>query len=307
MLGKRSAQAGLFYADTMYLDFVGRDSFYGFLATQRSLIFCDEDFVDLYCLDNGRNSVPPSLMATVLLLQAHDRVSDEEAKNRADYDMRWKVALGIELDERPFAKSTLQLFRAQLILHDKARQVFTKSLDFARQTGYLKHRKIKAVLDTTFILGAGAVKDTYNLLADGIVQLACVLARLAGQELVVWATANGLARYVAPSIKGTAEINWDDKVLWPMPTACLLTPGLSLPNTPMTCRRSKRFVRQPTCWPSSCCRTLIEAQRATASNREPVPIVSFLCTTRTCVTATRARLYASRDTRPPSLLTRKTS
>jgi transposase len=211
MLGKRSPQAGLFNADTMYLDFVGRDSFYGFLAAQRSLIFRDEDFAVLYCADNGRNSVPPSLMATALLLQAHDRVSDEEAKNRADYDMRWKVALGIGLDERPFAKSTLQIFRAQLILHDKARQVFTKSLDFARQTGYLKHRTIKVALDTTFILGAGAVKDTYNLLADGIVKLVRALAARAGQEPTTWAEGKRLTRYFAPSIKGTAEINWDDK------------------------------------------------------------------------------------------------
>jgi transposase len=211
MLGKRAIQAGLFNADAMYLDFVGRESFYGFLAAQRSSIFRDEDFADLYCLDDGRNSVPPSLMATALLLQAHDRVSDEEAKNRADFDMRWKVALGIELDERPFAKSTLQLFRAQLIVHEKIRTVFQKSLVFARQTGYLKHRKIKAVLDTTFILGAGAVRDTYNLLADGIVKLVRVLAGLASQEPAVWATAHTLARYFAPSVKGTAEINWDDK------------------------------------------------------------------------------------------------
>ena len=35
-------------------------------------------------------------------------------------DLRWKVALGIEAEDRPFAKSTLQVFRAQLILHDKA-------------------------------------------------------------------------------------------------------------------------------------------------------------------------------------------
>jgi hypothetical protein len=211
MLGKRSTQPGLFDADTMYLDFVGRDSFYGFLATQRSHLFRDEDFGDLYCRNNGRDSVPPSLLSEALLLQAHDRVSDEEATDRADYDIRWKVALGIALDDHPFAKSTLQLFRAQLILHDDARLVFKKSLDFARETGYLKHRKIRAVLDTTFILGAGAVKDTYNLLADGIVKLVRALAGLAGQEPAAWAADNNLARYFAPSIKGTAEINWDDR------------------------------------------------------------------------------------------------
>jgi len=210
MLGKRPAQQGPGDADTLYLDFIGRDSFYGFLASQRGRLFRDEDFADLYCPDNGRGSVPPSLLAVALLLQTHDRVSDEEATDRANFDLRWKVALGIGLDRRPFAKSTLQLFRAHLILHDKVRAVFKKSLDIARETGYLKNRKIKVALDTTFILGAGAVKDTYNLLADGIVQLVRVLAELASATPETWAGNNGLDRYFAPSIKGTAEINWDD-------------------------------------------------------------------------------------------------
>ena len=44
-----------------------------------------------YCAaDNGRDSVPPSLLATALLLQSHDKVSDAEAKARADFDIRWK-------------------------------------------------------------------------------------------------------------------------------------------------------------------------------------------------------------------------
>src|SRR3954452_4396366 len=115
MLGKQVQQPE---ADHPYLDHVGRDSFYGFLATQRGRLFRDEDFAALYCLDNGRPGVPPSLLATALLLQAHDGVSDEEAKARADFDLRWKVALGIDLAERPFAKSTLQVFRAQLITHE---------------------------------------------------------------------------------------------------------------------------------------------------------------------------------------------
>src|SRR3970282_672222 len=169
MLGKRSDQWDLFEADNLYLDFVGRQSFYGFLASQRGQLFRDEEFAMLYCADNGRNSVPPSLLATALLLQTHDRVSDEEAKERADFDLRWKVALGIDIGDRPFAKSTLQVFRAQLILHEKVMAVFKQSLTFARQNGQLKNRKIKAVLDTSYVLGRGAVKDTYNLLADGVI------------------------------------------------------------------------------------------------------------------------------------------
>ena len=137
-------RGGLWEADSLYLDHVGRDSFYGLLASLRGRLFRDADFSELYCADNGRDSVPPSLLATALLLQAHDKVSDAEAKARADFDIRWKVALGIEVEDRPFAKSTLQMFRAQLILHDKVREVFERSLRLARESGYLKKRGMRA-------------------------------------------------------------------------------------------------------------------------------------------------------------------
>jgi hypothetical protein len=55
LLGKRS---GLDGGEHPYLDHVGRDSFYGFLALHRDELFRDEDFADLYCPDNGRPSVP---------------------------------------------------------------------------------------------------------------------------------------------------------------------------------------------------------------------------------------------------------
>ncbi|MDP9383107.1 MAG: transposase, partial [Chloroflexota bacterium] len=90
MLGRRP---DLGEGDHIYLDFVGRDSFYGFLASHRGQLFRDEDFAELYCSVNGRPSVPPSLLATALLLQTYEGVSDEEAKARADFDLRWKVAL----------------------------------------------------------------------------------------------------------------------------------------------------------------------------------------------------------------------
>ena len=167
MLGERSDQRGLWEADQLYLDLVGRDTFYNLLASLRGQLFRDADFAELYCPDNGRASVAPSLLATAPLLQAHDKVSDAEAKARADFDLRWKMALGIEIAERLFAKSTFQGFRAQLILHDKVREVFEQSLRLAREQGYLKRgRGMRVALDTTYILGRGAVKDTNPPLAD---------------------------------------------------------------------------------------------------------------------------------------------
>ena len=211
MLGKRSDQKGLWEADRLYLDYVGKDTFYGLLASLRGQLFSDDDFAEIYGPDNGRDSVPPSLLATALLLQTYDKVSDAEAKARADFDIRWKVALGIEIEDRPFAKSTLQMFRAQLILHDKVREVFESSLRLARQSGYLKKRGMRVALDTTYILGRGAVKDTYNLLADGIVKLLRVLAAVANATLPAWAEAQGYERYLGFSIKGEATIDWSDR------------------------------------------------------------------------------------------------
>ena len=120
------------------------------------------------------------------------------------------MALGIEIEDRPFAKSTLQMFRAQLILHEKVREVFESSLRLARESGYLKKRGMRVALDTTYILGRGAVKDTYNLLADGIVKLLRVLAAVARITVGEWAEAQGYERYLGSSIKGEAVIDWSD-------------------------------------------------------------------------------------------------
>ena len=174
-------------------------------------MFRDADFAVFYCADNGRDSVPPSLLAMALLLQSHDKISDAETKARADFDIRWKVALGIKVEDRPFAKSTLLVFRAQLILHDKVREVFESSLRLARESGYLKRRSMRVALDTTNILGRGAVKDTHNLLADGIVKLMRALAAVEKAKVEEWAKARGYGRYLASSIKGEAAIDWSDK------------------------------------------------------------------------------------------------
>ena len=44
---------------------------------------------------------------------------------------------------------------------------------------------MKVAVDTNYILGRGAVRDTYNLLADGIVQVVRTLANLDGSRAAV--------------------------------------------------------------------------------------------------------------------------
>jgi len=138
-------------------------------------------------------------------------VSDAEAIERANFDVRWCVALGIEIASRPFVKSTLQLFRSQLVIHERAGAAFQASLEEAKRQGFLRGKKRTIALDTTPIFGKGAVQDTYNLLATGIVMLVRALAGTTDQGPTDWAAAHDLARYFGTSLKGEAAINWDRK------------------------------------------------------------------------------------------------
>jgi len=212
LLSHLDRQKNLFSADNNYLEYIGENSFYGFLAKHRHRLFNDDDFAELYCTNNGRPSIPPSLMAVALLLQAHDNVSDSEATQRSRFDLRWKVALGLEIDENLFAKSTLQTFRAQLIIHNKVGNLFKASLDQARLKGLFgKKRKLKIAVDTTPIFGKGAVKDTYNLLADGIKQLFGALSHTVNQPIKILAQELNYDRYFGSSIKGESDVDWSDE------------------------------------------------------------------------------------------------
>ncbi len=91
------------------------------------------------------------------------------------------------------------------------REVFESSLRLARESGCLKGRGMRVALDTTNILGRGAVKDTYNLLANGIVKLLRALSQVEGISAGKWAKAQGYGRYLASNIKGEAAIDWADR------------------------------------------------------------------------------------------------
>jgi hypothetical protein len=217
MMGTRNKQRGLFQADTMHLDFVGEDSLHAWLGFEMPRLFPDKSFSELYTLDNGRPSVPPSQLLTTLLLQGLHRVSDHEAIERSRFDLRWKVALQIGDHQAICAKSTLQEFRSKLLLHEKGREILEGSVRACREAGLLRSPKVTAAVDTTPIWGRGAVRDTYNLIADGIAKIVRVSAsclRSLGEECDVeaLATKHDLARFFsASSVKGEADLDWDNR------------------------------------------------------------------------------------------------
>lgn len=217
MMGEIPAQGNLFGGDWQHLDYVGRTTFYGWLALEGARIYPDEDFRSFYVLDNGRKSVPPSQMIRMVLLQWYDKVSDDEAVERTKYDLRWKTALGIEDHEGLCAKFTLQTFRGKLLLSDRGRVLLARSVKACREAGVLRNRKIRASVDTSPIIGRGAVKDTYNLVADAMVKLLGALAAfetalLESVDVKGYAGRHDFSRYFSDvSLKGAAELDWDSE------------------------------------------------------------------------------------------------
>lgn len=210
MLGKRKPQPDLFDVGNVYPLALNPKSFHAQLASAGRRLFDDETFAEIYCNNNGRPSVPPSLLALTVLLQNEAGVSDEEAIERTRYDLRWAAVLGRLAGEPLCAKSTLQLFRTHLLLHSKVMAVFSASIVEAKRSGLLKGKALRVAIDTRPITGRGQVEDTINLIATAIRQVAVVLAKQKKLKMNDWLQANGLSRYSASSIKAAGDIDWSD-------------------------------------------------------------------------------------------------
>jgi hypothetical protein len=210
MLGKRKPQRDLFDVGNVFALELDPHSFHGQLAAAAPRLFHDDDFARFYADRLGRPSVPPSQLALLTLLQHEAGCSDQEAVARSAFDLRWAAVLGRSAGTPLCAKSTFQLFRAHLVLHDGVRTIFERSLQQAKAAGLLARGPLKIAVDTKPILGRGAVEDTYNLLGQAIQQLIRVLAQQARLEPQAWAQAHSLSSYFAPSLKGSADLDWSD-------------------------------------------------------------------------------------------------
>ncbi len=169
MLGRRTSQLSFFDATTLPHR-VAPDSFYGRMGAVAETLFQDDDLKALYDPDTGRPSLPPSLLAGVVLLQFYDDVSDGEAVERTLYDLRWKVALHLPLDYAGFDPSSLSYFRKRLLEGKQERYAFDRLLKVGRAAGFIP-ATVTALFDTTNTGGAGAVMDTYTLVRKGIRKL----------------------------------------------------------------------------------------------------------------------------------------
>jgi Transposase domain (DUF772)/Transposase DDE domain len=155
-------------------------SFFSLLAEHGDRIVRDEDFADCYSDRLGRPSIPPSLLAKVLLLQYRCGLSDEQAMESVAWDLRWKVALGLAVDHHGWHPTSLTKYRARLLLHGKERLALENTLRLAEELGMLD-APAEQIVDSTPMLGAAATQDTVRLVRHGVRKLIDAVTAADGQ------------------------------------------------------------------------------------------------------------------------------
>ena len=203
-LGVTPRQADLFRSTAALCEGrVAADSIYGILHRECFGLFPDEMFADLF-MDVGRRSVPPMIVAVVMVLQRIEGCSDREAADRFAFDARWKYAAGgLDFDYPGFAHTVLVDMRARLARSGRPDRIFEVTLEAAWQASLVGRRR---VLDSTPLYDAVATMDTVTLVRSAIRGL----LKAAGGELA-GELRGVLCRDDDYAAAGKPACDWDDE------------------------------------------------------------------------------------------------
>lgn len=170
----------------------------------------------------GRVPHPPAFLAMVMLLQAYTGVSDADAVEEAQWDMRWRMVLGLGAvnadDEAPFAQGVLPGFRVRMMKHDLDRRLLERSVELAKATGGFGYKNLRLALDSSPLFTASRVEDTFNLLGHAtrktLFAAAAVLGR-PSEDIVTLAEEAGIPLLAADpgvsggSLKARLDVAWE--------------------------------------------------------------------------------------------------
>ena len=172
-----------------------------FLADHRAELFPDELFADLFPSGRGRPSIPAGLIATAMVLQALEGLSDRDAARAVRDRISWKVACGLPLDDEGFDYSVFTYWRSRLRRSERPERIFDAVREVVDATGVLAGRNRRA-LDSTLLDDAVATQDT-------VTQLIAQIRRV--RRLIPAAAAVAVAAHDYEKA-GKPVIAWDDPV-----------------------------------------------------------------------------------------------
>ena len=142
--GKSDPNPELLDAAALCGHLVPAGSVHAFLAEHRGRLFPDELFGDLFPSGRGRPSVPADVIATVMVLQSLEGLSDRDAIDELRMNIGWKVAAGRPLDDPGFHPTVLTLWRNKLRVSQAPERIFDAVRAVIVETGVLKGKTRRA-------------------------------------------------------------------------------------------------------------------------------------------------------------------
>jgi IS5 family transposase len=167
MQGHSEPNRELLDAAALCRQLVPEGSVEAFLADHRQELFPDEMFADLFPSGRGRPSVPADVIASVMVLQALEGLSDRDAARALRDRISWKVACGLALDDPGSHHTVLTYWRNRLRASKRPERIFDAVRSVVEATGVLKG-KTKRALDSTLLDDAVATQDTVTQLISQI-------------------------------------------------------------------------------------------------------------------------------------------
>ncbi len=181
---------------------------YRFLADEGARLFGDEYFADLYTRSRlGRPTVPARVLATVMVLQAFEGLSDREAVDRLGRDLAWQASAGVDLGYEAFHSTVLVGVRNRLRASDRPRRFLDDTRVMARESGVMRDRV--RVLDSTPIYDAVTTEDTITQLRAGIRKMLAALR--SGYPALAVAARAACRRDDDYVTAGRPSCDWDDR------------------------------------------------------------------------------------------------
>jgi len=182
-LGRARVQRGFQDPREILGDRLREGSLYRLLADHGQVMFPDGYFADLYAGSaRGRPTVPARVMATAMILQSFEGLSDREACDRLEVDLRWQAAAGLDVGAAAFHPTALVGMRNRLRASARPRRLFEDTKVAARAAGAMKGRA--RVLDSTPVYDAVATQDTVTQLRAAVRKLLTVLDQAASPVAV---------------------------------------------------------------------------------------------------------------------------
>ena len=145
------------------------------------------------------------MVASVLVLQALQGLSDREAAEALTFDLRWKAACGWPVAAAGFHPTVLTYWRRRLAASARPNRIFDAVREVVHATGALSGRTRRA-LDSTVLEDAVATQDTVTQLIAAIRRVGRTLP--GGAELIATAATAAGHDYSSP---GKPRIAWDDE------------------------------------------------------------------------------------------------